>query len=116
MQVNYISIGQRIRGKRLERGLSQAELSELIDRSPTYMSYIENGSKSMSLETFINIVNALRVSSDYLLRDSIETANTVTSSTELDSILNGCSPYEKRVILDTAAAMKSILRSNRKGV
>jgi len=116
MQVNYISIGQRIRGKRLERGLSQAELSELIDRSPTYMSYIENGSKSMSLETFINIVNALSVSSDYLLRDSIETANTVTSSTELDSILNGCSPYEKRVILDTAAAMKSILRSNRKGV
>ncbi len=70
--INSISIGQKIKALRVKRGMSQSDLSELIDKSPTYISYIENGVKSMSLETFVSIANALGCSADELLADNIQ--------------------------------------------
>ena len=40
-------IGKNIREVRKENGLSQAMLSELVEKSPSYISYIETGAKSM---------------------------------------------------------------------
>lgn len=45
MSLDYKSIGKRIRLIRHRRRLSQAMLSELIDKTPSYISYIENGFK-----------------------------------------------------------------------
>ena len=56
MSLNYNEIGKNIREVRKENGLSQAMLSELVEKSPSYISYIETGAKSMSLDTFVNTV------------------------------------------------------------
>ena len=62
MSLNYKSIGKHIREIRQRNNLSQAMLSELVDKTPSYISYIESGIKSMSLDTFVLIANALEVS------------------------------------------------------
>ena len=48
------------------------KFSEMIDKSPTFVSYIENGNKNMSLDTFVDVVNALGITPNDLLRDSID--------------------------------------------
>lgn len=45
MSLNYNEIGKNIREVRKENGLSQAMLSELVEKSPSYISYIETGAK-----------------------------------------------------------------------
>ena len=67
MSLNYKVIGKHIREVRQRNHLSQAMLSELVDKTPSYISYIESGIKSMSLDTFVLIANALGVSPDRLL-------------------------------------------------
>ena len=112
MTINHISLGQRIRLMRKRKGLTQLHLSELVGLSPTYISYIESGYKSMSLATFIEIANALNVTADELLIDSLE--NTVkVSNHELAALLSDCSEYEKKILLDVASAIKKSLRENR---
>ena len=54
---------------------SQAMLSELVDKTPSYISYIESGIKSMSLDTFVLIANALGVSPDRLLMEQVTALN-----------------------------------------
>lgn len=65
--MDMIAIGSRIKAERKRLGISQEKLSEIIGVSPHYIYEIERGMKAMSLETLINIINALEISSDYLL-------------------------------------------------
>ena len=112
MALNYVSIGQKVKVFRKKKGLSQLKLAELIDRSPTYVSYIESGLKSMSLETFVFLTNALNVTADELLIDSLE--NTIkVSNHEFAKLLSDCSDYEWRVLLDLTTTTKKSLRENR---
>ena len=111
MALNYISIGNKIKVIRKKKGLSQSKLSEMIDRSPTYISYIESGIKSMSLDTFVLLANALNVTADELLVDSLE--NTIkVSNHEFTTLLADCNEYERRVLLDITATTKKALREN----
>ena len=109
MTINYSLIGNRIKAARKAKGLSQSELSELIDKSVGYMSYIETGSKKPSLETLIQIANALDVTIDELLSDNISAASPV-SNTQLNHLLADGSAYEKRVILLSVQSIKDAIR------
>ena len=71
MKIDYKLIGKRIQNRRKEMGYSQIDFAEKIDRSTTFVSYIENGTRSMTINTLIQIANVLDVSSDYLLADYI---------------------------------------------
>ena len=71
MSLNYRAIGHRIMIIRKRHHISQLDFSELIDKSPTYVSYIENGKKSMSLDTFVQIANALDIPADILLAEQL---------------------------------------------
>ena len=72
MQLNYRVLGQRIQKIRKRKHISQASLSAMINKSSGYISYLECGTKVMSLETFVSIANALGVSADTLLQDSLD--------------------------------------------
>lgn len=54
-------LGKQIRQIRIERGLSQEKLSELIFISPRQMCLIENGNSYPSLDTFIRIAEVLEI-------------------------------------------------------
>lgn len=109
MQLNYIALGQRIRNIRTKKGISQMVLAERIDRSAAYMSYVENGYKSCSLDTLVLVANELNVSTDDLLVDSL--ANTIkVSNHEFATIVSDCNEYEMRVLLDIAKKAKESMR------
>ncbi len=112
MTLNIEALGRRIRTVRKRRGMSQNMLAEMIDKSPTYLSYIEHGSKCMSLDTFVDIANALNATADDLLIDSLENTIIVTGSSFI-SVLSDCDSYEQRILLDLVVSMKTILRSNK---
>ena len=112
MPVNKHALGKRIHTLRRRRGISQSRLSEIIDKTPSYISYIETGVKSMSIDTFVDIVNALNTTSDDLLRDSLENTVLITNSS-FSNLLSDCSDYEQKVMLDIAIAVKQALRDNK---
>ena len=111
MRLNVIALGKRIRILRKKRGYSQSELSEIIDKSPTYMSYIENGVKYMSLDTFVDVTNALNASADELLKDSLDNTVVVLNQ-EFAKVIVDCSIREQRILLDLLIALKQSLRDN----
>ena len=71
MELDYKAIGKRIKIARIKADLTQERLAERINISPTHLSNIETGTTRVSLSTMISIANALSVTSDDLLCDSI---------------------------------------------
>ena len=65
--IDYAAIGKRIRETRIERKLTQQDLAEQIERSPSFVGHIERGTRKLSLETFCCIVQVLDCSASYLL-------------------------------------------------
>lgn len=63
----YIEMGERIRERRKQLGLTQEQLAELIDVTPQMISTAENGSKGVRPENIIKLSSSLNVSCDYLL-------------------------------------------------
>ena len=64
-------LGNRIRKTRMNCGITQEKLAEMVDISTNFMSLIENG-RNMSVETLVKIADALGVTVDYLLSDTME--------------------------------------------
>ena len=73
--MDQVAIGTRIKAARERVHLTQEQLAEIIDISPTHMSVIERGVKTPKLDTFVRIANALGVSTDALLQDVVVPAN-----------------------------------------
>ena len=112
MSLNYRAIGQRIMTIRKSNHLSQLTFSELIDKSPTFVSYVETGKRSMSLDTFVQIANALSISADILLAEQL-TGSVIAASQEITILLTDCSDFERLVIIDTLKSIKATLREHK---
>lgn len=108
MELNYIIIGKRIKEVRKKRRLSQEALAELIDKSPTYISYIETATKHLSLETMVDIANALQISVDSLLAANVLYKTEIRD--EFSELMSDCRANEKRIIVDTVKTLKHSLR------
>ena len=89
-------LGKRINMARKERGYTADRLSELCSINATYLRQIEGGTKVPSLPVFINICNALKISPDYLLRDSL-TDNDVSKIRELTELWESTSPNQQEI-------------------
>ena len=109
--IDYTCIGKRIKAARKQRGISQQTLAEIIACTPSYSSYIETGVRSMSLDTFILIANALDISADELLIDCLQ-HSIVAINAEFARIIADCSPSERRLLADLIRTAKLTLRSN----
>ena len=105
-QINLKQIGSRIRAARSSKGMSQADLAVKASVSLPLISNIELGKTRMHLDTFINVAEALQVSTDHLLRADVPEVKTIYQS-ELADILEGCSASEMEAILNIAREVKS---------
>ena len=65
-------VGRRIQEARKTCGLTQSELSQLVNLSPKYISNIECGFKMPKLNTFVEIANALQCDANALLSDVLD--------------------------------------------
>ena len=55
------NFGKTVRQLRDERGLSQEELAELLDKDRAYISQVERGQKNVTLKTMVLIAKSLDV-------------------------------------------------------
>lgn len=109
MELDYKAIGKRIKIARIKADLTQERLAERINISPTHLSNIETGTTRVSLSTMISIANALSVTSDDLLCDSIVMAKAQFEK-DIALLLEDCDEYEIRIVKDMIASLKESLR------
>lgn len=112
MELDYQAIGIRIRRLRKAQGLTQQALAEISNQEPSNISHIERGATKLSLPTIVNIANALGVTVDELLCDSLIEAKTFFAR-EATDILADCTHQELKIITGTMRALKDNLRKAR---
>ena len=61
-----ISIGERLRRRRIDMGYTQEYLAELADLHPTYIGQVERGEKNITIESLEKICLALKYPMDEL--------------------------------------------------
>ena len=91
--------GQRLREQRTKQNLTIEQLAEKSNLSANYVGAIERGEKEPSLSTIVNLLNALSIPADVLLRDLVSTASHVTDD-EISGKLDGLTPMQKKAALD----------------
>ena len=102
--MDYETLGKRVKQYRKMRQMTQNDLAEKVDISVSHVSNLENGNTEPSLETLVEICNALRVTADHLLCDSLDAATEPYYEEVLD-IFKGCS---KREVQELTALLKCI--------
>lgn len=93
------TIGRNIRAHRQAQHMSIEELAFKAELSKNYLALVERGEKIPSLETFLNIVNALNVSSDQILCDVVNIGFKVRT-TVLSERIEKVSPQRREMIYD----------------
>ena len=91
-------VGRRIQEVRKSRGITQSELAQRVDLSTKYISNIECGFKTPTLETFIAIANALQSDANSLLSDALDVATSRESGLVSQKLL-GLPAEEQRRLL-----------------
>lgn len=109
MELDYKAIGKRIKIARIKADLTQERLAEMVEISPTHMSNIETGTTRVSLTAIVSLANALSVTVDDLLCDSVVKCK-VQFEKDIAGILADCDEYEIRMVKDIAQALKETLR------
>ena len=110
--MDYRESGRRIKEERLKRKMSQADLSFEIDYSIPHISHVENGSTKMSLDFLVKTANALHVSTDTLLRDSLNESDE-TYQMEVMESLKDCNKEEMKILSRMITDMKNNLRDHK---
>ena len=109
MELDYRAIGKRIKIARIKADLTQERLAEAVEISPTHLSNIETGTTRVSLTAIVNLSNALSVTVDDLLCDSVIQAKPQFEK-DIAALLEDCDEYEIRMVRDMAQALKDTLR------
>ena len=111
MNLDYASIGLRIKNARNKANMTQDSLAEALHISRRHLSLLENGDRGISLELLVDTANALNVPITELLADSLSAADKIEDS-DLRYILLDCNDQEEKIITKTAKALKAILTEN----
>jgi len=72
--MNYKELGRRVRAKRLALSWTQEYLANEIEVSTSFIGHIERGTRKASIDTLVALANAMQISTDELLRDSLKLA------------------------------------------
>ncbi len=68
----YQKFGERVKRQRMLAQLTQEKLAQMAGISLSFLGHIERGTRKASLDTVVKLSNALKVSPNYLLQDSLD--------------------------------------------
>lgn len=111
MSLNYVLIGRRIHDIRKLLHMTQSELAEAVDLTEPYISRIETGVRSGSLDAYVRIAAALGVTVDHILYGN-QPHDRLEYQSEFYKLMEDCNSYERHIIFELAAATKNSLRKN----
>lgn len=86
-----VEIGQRLRQRRQELGLTREKMSELADIGTGYYGQLEVGTSQMSVDTLIKLAHSMHIPMEYILFGSGYEPGDASAVTDL---LNRCTPRE----------------------
>ena len=105
--LDILLMGERLRACRQARKQTMKEFANLCGISERYLADIERGLKAPKLETFVKIVNAARISPEYLLQDSLTILDSVNLvQNALDVLPDEQKEIFKNFIIQLANSMK----------
>ena len=109
MELDYKAIGKRIKIARIKADMKQEHLAEKSGLSPTHVSNVETGTTKVSLSALVSLANAVGVTADDLLCDSLIHAR-VQFEQDIAELLEDCDDYEIRMVKDMTEALIATLR------
>ncbi len=92
-------LGARIREARKAKKLTQETLAEIAGIGVMYLGEIERGQKMPSMNIFIKLINALDVSSDYVLRGQVHSGKNYIFD-EITQKLEPLDPKQRKTVCD----------------
>lgn len=112
MSIDYKSIGINVKKFRTEKGWTQNKLSEKSGIELSNISHIERGATKVSLPTLVSIANALEVSLDEIIYDSL-VKNEHIKMKLIDELISDCTSDEMSAVIDIVKTTLNILRRNK---
>ena len=97
--MNYALLGKRIRDERLLLRWTLEKLAERTDKSINVIGQIERGEGKPSLETLVDIANALGTTVDSLLQDNIKASGDGIQK-EIGALVGSLDDKGQQFILD----------------
>ncbi|MDR0874696.1 MAG: helix-turn-helix domain-containing protein [Clostridiales Family XIII bacterium] len=67
IDLDWVTIGERIRKQRTFLGYSRDYIADQIDVSTNFCRDIEIGAKGMSVSTLVRLADVLKISTDYIV-------------------------------------------------
>lgn len=101
---DFHDIGLAIKRAREARGMTQEQLSYIIDRAPRTVMYIENEGQHPSFNTFYQLVTMFDISVDQYFYPSKNRG--IERRKRIDAMLNDLSEKELKIVEATILAMK----------
>lgn len=104
-ELDYIELGMRVRQARKKQNVTQEQLGELCELSAAHIGHIERGTRIPSVDTLtlFRIAQALNVSMDYLIFDSVATDEKLF--TTINSMLQNKDKRKAKTFLTTVRAL-----------
>lgn len=99
MNIDYKTIGKRIKQARKNNHKTQDDLAEILEVSNSYISRIERGTTKLSLELLVKICTYLNIEPSYVLTGSIYSSNDYLRNDIVD-MLKDCSSEKIKLIVD----------------
>lgn len=107
--LDYKILGQKIKAVRTNSGYTQEQASAIAQISADHWSHIETCATKLSLPALVSIANALKVSVDFLLSDSLYESKAYFSD-EVSKVFSDANSNEMYVMLQSASAIKQSMR------
>ena len=98
-KIDWRMLGNRISEMRIARGITQPQLAEMTGVSVVYIGFLEQGKRHGTLETYLNIVNALGFTLNDLLREYIAETPDMLLTEKISDAMTECGRDEKDAIL-----------------
>ena len=109
--MDYKKLGERIKQARKAMHYSQEQLSGEIEYYVPHIRHVENARTTLSIDFLVKASNALHVSADQFLCDSLDYAANVYQG-EIMEALKDCDSRELKIISRTVVDLKRNLREN----
>ena len=111
VEIDYKAIGKRIKMARIKAEVTQEQLAERLVVDPSYVSRLENGTKSINLIRLMEIADILSPSSlDALVFDSLR-EHTKEYDAEATDLLTDCDAYERKMLVEQLRDYKEKMRA-----
>jgi transcriptional regulator with XRE-family HTH domain len=104
MHPYYKRLGARLKAARKAKGWTQQDLAERCGLTPAFLSYLENGSRSGSLDSLLKLAEALSVEPELLLAGKVAPKAGAQGFPSLS--LEGLTAGEGQVVLQVARSLR----------